>query len=217
MPQIQEKNKTAAHWEECKIKLIEKIENKNGFESDCKYIETMQTTAGFNKMNAIQLLTQWVPAKREKDKKNVNFTKLNDNLIKTLVRQAQIARTHAYCPYSNYPVGAALLTNKGDIFTGCNIENMAYGSTICAERTALVKAMSEVNEYQSCVKGEIVFIACAIVLRGAGSPCGACRQMLNEVNPKMMIYMADIDGIVKHQKCLEELLILAFGPNNLSL
>ena len=88
-----------------------------------------------------------------------------------LVHLALEARKQAYAPYSHFAVGAALLCQDGRVFTGCNVENSAYGSTICAERTALVKAVSE-----GCTTGWTT-----IAIAGSGSdacwPCGACRQM----------------------------------------
>lgn len=123
-----------------------------------------------------------------------------------LVNSAIIARSRAYAPYSKYLVGAALLTDSGKIFTGCNVENAAYGSTICAERTAVCKAVSE---------GEQEYRAVAVVLKGHGTPCGACRQVLNEFNPDMIVIMADIDGVIHKIQSLKELLPDAFGPHNL--
>ncbi len=90
-----------------------------------------------------------------------------------LVAQARQAQEHAYVPYSNFRVGAALLTSSGKVFLGCNIENVAYSPTICAERTAIFKAISE---------GERSFVALAVVADTDEpiSPCGVCRQVLVE-------------------------------------
>jgi cytidine deaminase len=88
-----------------------------------------------------------------------------------LVAAAQNARQRAYAPYSNFPVGAALRTQSGRIFTGCNVENAAYPLTTCAERTAVSKAVSE---------GERDFEAIAVVTATGATPCGACRQILRE-------------------------------------
>ena len=117
------------------------------------------------------------------------------------------ARKHAYTPYSNFNVGAALLCKDGTVFTGCNVENAAYGSTICAERTALVKAISE---------GHRDFAAIAI----AGSsddfcwPCGSCRQMLFEFAPNLRVLAVRQDGQFQ-TATLTELLPHAFGPASL--
>lgn len=98
-----------------------------------------------------------------------------------LLQQAQHAAAQAYIPYSHYPVGAALLAEDGRVFTGCNIENASYPATICAERVALVKAVSE---------GVRSFRALAVVTRDGGTPCGVCRQMLSEFAPDLRIIMA---------------------------
>ena len=123
-----------------------------------------------------------------------------------LLKEAKAARENAYCPYSHYQVGAALLTKEGKIFRGTNIENASYGLTNCAERAAVASAISQ---------GERDFIAMAVVTSGGGFPCGACRQVLNEFNPDMDLYIADASfENVKHYK-LKELLPEAFGPQNL--
>ena len=123
------------------------------------------------------------------------------------------AREKAYAPYSHFKVGAALLTESGKIYTGCNIENAAYSVAVCAERTALFKAVSE---------GERSFAALAVVGSFEGevnalpsAPCGICRQALVEFCPlDMPVIMARTpdDRIVMR---LEELLPLSFGPDNL--
>ena len=96
-----------------------------------------------------------------------------------LMARAQAARSHSYCPYSGYAVGAALLCADGTVYEGCNVENSSYGATICAERTALVKAVSE---------GSRDFIAIAVVSQdGEAWPCGICRQVLYEFSPEMLV------------------------------
>ena len=124
-----------------------------------------------------------------------------------LVKKAFEMHQFSYVPYSHFPVGAALLTEDGRVFTGCNVENAAYGSTICAERTALVKAVSE---------GRKRFAAIAIAGRSEDYcwPCGACRQMLYEFAPELTVLVARGDGqFVKLP--LGELLPHGFGPANL--
>lgn len=119
---------------------------------------------------------------------------------KELIAMAAQARKAAYAPYSHYQVGAALLTASGKIFTGCNVENAAYGMAICAERTAAVKAVSE---------GEREFVAIAVVTADGGTPCGACRQVLAEFGPRMKVLVADANGHFKSYH-LNELLLDAF-------
>jgi cytidine deaminase len=122
-----------------------------------------------------------------------------------LVEHAKQARELAYAPYSNYRVGASLITAGGRVYTGCNVENAVYSETICAERTAVVKAISE---------GETEFAAIAVVTRDGGAPCGACRQVLNEFAPQMIVLIVDDAGNVR-QTTAAHLLPDRFGPQNL--
>ncbi len=115
----------------------------------------------------------------------------------------------SYVPYSAFSVGAALLCQDGTVFTDCNVENAAYGSTICAERTALVKAVSEGHRDD--------FVTLAVVGKGSDYcwPCGACRQMLYEFAPDLTVLVARGDGdYVK--VTLAELLPHGFGPKSLN-
>ncbi len=114
----------------------------------------------------------------------------------------------SYVPYSRFPVGAALEVADGTVFTGCNVENSAYGSTICAERTALVKAVSEGHRDD--------WVRLAVVGNSTDYcwPCGACRQMLYEFCPQLTLLVGRRDGqFVK--LALEELLPHGFGPKSL--
>lgn len=126
-----------------------------------------------------------------------------------LVQKAMEMQKFSYVPYSHFPVGAALLCEDGRVFTGCNVENAAYGSTICAERTALLKAVSE-----GCRTGWT-----AIAIAGTGSdycwPCGACRQMLYEFAPNLRVLAAREDGSFVESK-LSQLLPNGFGPQALN-
>ncbi|MBT7958906.1 MAG: cytidine deaminase [Akkermansiaceae bacterium] len=124
-----------------------------------------------------------------------------------LLRYASKARNLAYAPYSKFRVGAALLSKDGEIFTGCNIENASYGLTNCAERTAVFKAVSD---------GVTEFTAMAIAVPGGASPCGACRQVLNEFNPTMTIMLGDENGQLIRITSVDTLLPDAFGPENLA-
>lgn len=124
-----------------------------------------------------------------------------------LLELALDARKNAYVPYSGYAVGAALLAEDGRVFTGCNVENAAYGNTLCAERTALVKAISE-----GCRK----FTRLAVVGNSTDYcwPCGACRQMLYEFAPDLEVLVARKDHqFVKFP--LRALLPHGFGPESL--
>lgn len=104
------------------------------------------------------------------------------NLDQLLVR-AQAVRERAYAPYSKYRVGAAVLAASGKIYTGCNVENASYGLTVCAERNAIFKAISE---------GEREFGAIAVVTANGGSPCGACRQVIYEfMQPEAPVALGD--------------------------
>ena len=124
-----------------------------------------------------------------------------------LVQAALAGAKNAYIPYSNYRVGAALLSANGEVISGCNVENAGYSPTICAERTAFVKAISD---------GHQQFAAIAVVSRGAGSPCGVCRQFMFEFAPDMRVILADLDGNIHLVTTLAELLPHGFGPANLN-
>ena len=130
---------------------------------------------------------------------------LNEEINQDLVSRAIAARRQAYVPYSNFPVGAALLTRSGKIFTGCNVENASYGLTVCAERVAIWKAVSE---------GETDFSALAVATNIGGSPCGACRQVMAEFAPGMPVLIADLSGQAS-ETSVADLLPLAFTPQHL--
>ena len=124
----------------------------------------------------------------------------------TLIQSAIEVSHNAYIPYSHYAVGAALQATDGTVFTGCNVESAAYSPTICAERTALVKAISE---------GYRQFDAIVVVTRDGGSPCGVCRQLLYEFSPAMTVIIADLEGKVHHILPLTDLLPHGFGASSL--
>jgi len=130
---------------------------------------------------------------------NVNYKKL--------LKEAEKARKKAYTPYSKFKVGAAVLTSDGKIFTGCNIENASFGLTVCAERVAILKAISE---------GSYKFEAMAIIgdTNRPCSPCGACRQVISEFGEDIKIAMSNLKGDVKIKK-ISELLPEAFNKNDL--
>ena len=125
-----------------------------------------------------------------------------------LVELAFTMLERSYVPYSHFPVGAALECEDGTVFTGCNVENAAYGSTICAERTALVKAVSE---------GRRAFVRLAVVGNSEDYcwPCGACRQMLYEFAPELTVLVARKDHDFVRLP-LHALLPYGFGPRSLT-
>ncbi|GAB1420324.1 cytidine deaminase [Anaerolineales bacterium] len=126
--------------------------------------------------------------------------------LESLVQAAIQVSRNAYVPYSHYHVGAALESQDGQIFKGCNVENAAYPATICAERSALVSAVSA---------GQQGFKRIAIVTANGGSPCGICRQMLYEFSPNLEVILADMSGQIHYQGVLSDLLPLGFGPDQL--
>ena len=136
----------------------------------------------------------------------VSPTNLSDPTLQQLLQIAIAVTEHAYIPYSHYPVGAALRAVDGTIYSGCNVENAAYPATICAERTALVKAVSE---------GQREFDTIVVVTKNAGSPCGTCRQMLYEFAPNLRVILADLEGNITSDTTLSALLPDGFGPDRL--
>ena len=139
---------------------------------------------------------------------------LSADIISRLIDQAVEGMSHAYTPYSRFRVGAALLTESGKIYTGCNIENAAYTPTNCAERTAFFKAVSE---------GERHFTAICIVggkdgkLTDYTSPCGVCRQVMMEFGePERFKIILAIDHEHYRIYTLKELLPEGFGPARLT-
>ena len=122
-----------------------------------------------------------------------------------LVKAAREAAGRAYCPYSDYPVGAAVLTIDGQIYTGCNVENVSYGLSNCAERTAVFKAVSA-----GCRDFAALVVAGGV--RQAATPCGACRQVMAEFcRPEMPVFIARLKGGKIISTTLGALLPLAFG------
>ena len=124
----------------------------------------------------------------------------------SLIDLANTARQRAYVPYSHYAVGAALRTKSGRIFTGVNVENAAYPQTMCAERVAIFKAVSE---------GEQEFEVISVVTDNGGSPCGGCRQVMAEFGLDTVVLMADGSGKLVKETTVKELLPEAFTPDHL--
>lgn len=132
-----------------------------------------------------------------------------EKLIDTAIKQLDFS----YTPYSDFKVGAALLTKKGEIYTGCNIENASYTPTNCAERTAIFKAVSEgVRDFQAiCIVG-----GKDGVLTEYAAPCGVCRQVMMEFcDPETFQIILAVDKEKYDIFTLNELLPLGFGPSNL--
>jgi len=121
---------------------------------------------------------------------------------KELIEKAKRARLKAYAPYSNFKVGAALLTKSGKVYTGANVENSVFGLTVCAERVAVFKAVN---------KGEKNFVKIVVVAdkNPPVTPCGACRQVLSEFAKDLKIVCANLKGKVERYS-LRELLPEAF-------
>ena len=122
-----------------------------------------------------------------------------------LIAKAMEAREKAHVPYSQFAVGAALLARSGQVYTGCNVENASYGLSICAERTAVFKAVSE---------GECDFEVIAVVTENGVTPCGACRQVLLEFGEDIQVIVADETGGYRVFG-LQELLPEAFNSEDL--
>lgn len=131
---------------------------------------------------------------------------MNDYDPAALAGRALDARRWAYTPYSRYPVGAALLAASGRVYDGCNIENAAYPVTICAERVAVFKAVSD---------GERDFVAIAVATENGGFPCGSCRQVLAEFALDAAVLIVDGAGRITRQTRVRDLLPDSFGPEHL--
>lgn len=130
---------------------------------------------------------------------------VTDEQQKALIEAACQARNFSYAPYSQYTVGAALLTEDGRIITGVNVENASYGLSMCAERTAVFKAIG---------RGVRDIKAMAVCSPNAGSPCGACRQVISEFAGDILILMSDAEGNVRSSS-LHALLPDHFSPEHL--
>jgi cytidine deaminase len=134
------------------------------------------------------------------------MTTVSTEEAKFLIDLAAQVRLQAYAPYSNYQVGAALRTKSGRVFTGVNVENAAYPTTMCAERVAIYKAVSE---------GEREFAMIAVVTANGGSPCGGCRQVMAEFGLDTIVLIANAAGELIEQTTVDGLLPGAFTPAHL--
>ncbi len=131
---------------------------------------------------------------------------LSDKKQQELIELANQVRLRAYAPYSNYQVGAALLTIDGQVFTGANVENAAYGVTMCAERSAVFSAVSA---------GKREFVAIAVATHNGGSPCGSCRQVLSEFGLDIEVFQVDEKGKLIQHNTVRDLLPGAFQGKDL--
>jgi len=129
------------------------------------------------------------------------------SLIARLEDAARKAATYSYCPYSKFPVGAAVLADGGEIFSGCNIENASFGLTTCAERTAIFQAVS--NGFR-----RIAAVVLYTPTSRPVSPCGACRQVIQEFGPDARV-MSICNGSGRIETTIQSLLPEAFGPHDL--
>ena len=145
--------------------------------------------------------------RRQKLRGEKKFMALTQQEKQALIDLANTARQRAYAPYSHYPVGSALRTKTGRIYTGVNVENAAYPQTMCAERVAIFKAVSE---------GEKEFEIITVVTDNGGSPCGGCRQVMAEFGLDTLVLLADGEGRIVKETTLRGLLPDAFTPDRLS-
>ena len=134
------------------------------------------------------------------------MTNLTNEERQSLIDLANEARRRAYAPYSHYQVGAALRTASGRIYSGCNVENAAYPQSMCAERVAIFKAVSE---------GEKEFEVIAVATANGGSPCGGCRQVMAEFGLDTVVLLADGEGRLVQETTVHKLLPSAFTPEHL--
>jgi cytidine deaminase len=140
-------------------------------------------------------------------KKNRPAAPLAPTALRRLEKLARAAAQSSYSPYSEFPVGAAIVCGSGKIFTGCNVENASYGLCNCAERTALFSAAAT---GERVVRAVVVYTPTPT----PSSPCGACRQVINEFGPDAVV-ISVCDGLDRIETTLSALLPAAFGPNNL--
>ena len=132
---------------------------------------------------------------------------VSEDIVRQMREAAREAANRAYCVYSDFPVGASVLTESGDIILGCNVENASYGLTICAERNAIFRAVAEGHR-----KVLAVFVYTPTV--EPSPPCGACRQVIREFGPQAVVISEAKDG-KQLRFMLDELLPSSFGPDHL--
>lgn len=126
---------------------------------------------------------------------------------KLLFKAAVKARDNSYSPYSKFKVGAAILTESGNIYSGCNVENCSFGATICAERTAILKAVSE--------EGKVIIKKVVVVTEPQAEPCGMCLQVIAEFAcPECIVLLCDSKNVLKRMS-FEDFLPNPFDPSKL--
>lgn len=131
----------------------------------------------------------------------------DDETLQEMAERAKAASANAYCPYSRFPVGAVVLTDDGQMFDGCNVENASYGLTVCAERNAVFQMVAR-------GKRKIAAVVVYTPTPGPAAPCGACRQVVNEFGPDaLVVSVCDGPGVLR--RSLPDLLPDAFGPADL--
>jgi cytidine deaminase len=133
--------------------------------------------------------------------------KVSDAVIQKMRAAAEAAAEKAYCPYSEFPVGAAVLTEGHEVFVGCNVENASLGLTMCAERNAVFQAVASGHR-------KIVAVVIVTPTSAPAPPCGACRQVISEFGNQAEVFSFGKDGNVQHFH-LNKLLPEAFGPDRL--
>jgi cytidine deaminase len=152
-------------------------------------------------------LTQSAAAGSDQRKSEKDMPEPDPKVLAELAKRAKSISEKAYCPYSKFHVGAVVLTEDGQMYEGCNVENASYGLTICAERNAIFHMVAQ-------SKQKIVAIVIYTPTDKPTAPCGACRQVINEFGPEAFV-MSVCDGSEVLKAHLSELLPAAFGPANL--
>jgi cytidine deaminase len=142
------------------------------------------------------------PSKKEKD-----MPEPDTKILQEMAKRAKAISEKAYCPYSKFRVGAVVLSDDGQLFEGCNVENASYGLTICAERNAVFQMVARAQQ-------KIVAVVIYTKSPKPAAPCGTCRQVIHEFGPDALI-MSVCDGPDVLKKKLSDLLPDAFGPANL--
>ncbi|MGO9914334.1 MAG: cytidine deaminase [Isosphaeraceae bacterium] len=135
---------------------------------------------------------------------------ISEQVQSELIAAAKSAAARAYCPYSRFRVGAAVVTDRGEIFAGCNVENASYGLTVCAERNAIFQAVAQ-SPGVPVIRAVVVYTPTA----SPTAPCGACRQVINEFGPDALV-ISVCDGLDVVRSRTSDLLPGAFGPSNLN-